>query len=166
VKYLLISTEDAETILRNLTVSDPDSERIAARLREDTGGDFEEIAEKLKGYGACWACVVEGQQRDCIHIPVNALGRRLVRLVARAQPWAALQAEINAMMTGRDMLTLHLAGEPGNHFWGWSANGPSGGPADRVSIAIGPCRGATVADLIEATREAITKAAEAEKGKA
>jgi hypothetical protein len=77
------------------------------------------------------------------------------RVVARAQPWAALQAEISAMMTGRDMLTLHLSGEPGAHFWGWSANGPSGGPSDRVSIAIGPCRGATVADLIAATREAL-----------
>lgn len=54
------------------------------RADGDTGGDFLEIADSLKQMTVCAACNIEAQARFCVAIYAQKLGRRLKRLIDRA----------------------------------------------------------------------------------
>lgn len=56
----------------------------APRADGDTGGDFLEIADALKRMEFCPACRIESQERSCAVIDAQKLGRRLKRLIDRA----------------------------------------------------------------------------------
>jgi hypothetical protein len=57
---------------------------IISRINEETGGDIQEISDMLKATETCHACVVEGQEHTCESIGTKKLGRRLMRLIERA----------------------------------------------------------------------------------
>lgn len=79
MKYLLITVDDARAIAPHL----PEG-RLKQRLTKDTGGDFNDIVHRLKKLPTCMACDIEGQQHDCFSLVANKIGRRLKRLVTRA----------------------------------------------------------------------------------
>lgn len=78
-KHLIITLEDARFISTHL----PDGD-LKNRLMKETGADIEIIAAELKHFGACITCRIEGQEHSCIHSTVNKIGRRLDRLLQRA----------------------------------------------------------------------------------
>lgn len=85
-KYLLLSMDDVRALLPLLDHVDGQhpAYQVVDRLRRDTGGDFISIAQKLKRVRACPACIVEGQEQSCNYWPINKQGRRLMRLIERA----------------------------------------------------------------------------------
>lgn len=89
MNYLLLSTEDAATIVAGFAMrrrprAGTPLARVLERLRADTGGDFEEIVGLLKRLPICGACAAEWQEKHCASLVANKLGRRLRRLVDRA----------------------------------------------------------------------------------
>lgn len=59
-------------------------ETILERFEKEEGADIVDIVKRLKGLSYCHACVVEGQQHSCVSPYANKIGRRLKRLVDRA----------------------------------------------------------------------------------
>ena len=92
MKYLLITTDDAQIIAKHL----PEGQ-LKERLETDAGGDFEEISEKLRKLDFCFACGIEGQEHDCESLVANKLGRRLRRLIWRAQDGMGDEAKNNVI---------------------------------------------------------------------
>lgn len=88
MKYIILSVADANTLADLLALRQPSEGSYVAtlvdRLRDDTGGDLEEIAADLKKLDYCRACVVEAQTRYCESLVAQRIGRRLSRLLARA----------------------------------------------------------------------------------
>lgn len=91
MKYLLLSRSDADILsgmLIHALKGDVEGTgrmgQIAKRMRDDTGGDFEEIAALLKKQDLCGACVIEGMESHCASLDAQKLGRRLQRLIERA----------------------------------------------------------------------------------
>jgi hypothetical protein len=88
-KYLIITTDDA-ALLWGALVSVPNALESATfgplitRLRDDTGGDIQAIADDLKAMEVCAACNIEGQSQSCEVHGANRCGRRLDRLIKRA----------------------------------------------------------------------------------
>lgn len=95
-KYILISVEDARWLAgavdgcagRGPWIPGTTSDRrdIVGRLETEEGGDFEAIVAQLKGAEPCAACSIEGQLAYCANLEMHKIGRRLDRLVERAQP--------------------------------------------------------------------------------
>ena len=54
------------------------------RIEQETGGDFVDIATRLKKTPICAACEHECQAHSCQSLVTNQLGRRLSRLIERA----------------------------------------------------------------------------------
>lgn len=89
MKYLLVSVEDARWLVQaasGFAGTGPDGRDVLGRMRTDEGGDVEKIVRDLKGMGVCAPCVVEGQASHCEVLEAQALGRRLDRLLERAEP--------------------------------------------------------------------------------
>lgn len=57
---------------------------IIARFEQETGADISDIVKQLKSLGMCPACVIESQEHTCSAHAAHKLGRRLSRLVDRA----------------------------------------------------------------------------------
>lgn len=57
---------------------------LLERIAQETGGDFIDIATQLKTPPICAACDFENQQHTCRSIGTQKLGRRLTRLIERA----------------------------------------------------------------------------------
>ena len=99
-KYILLSVEDARWLAGavdgcagtgpqgpwNEDAKRYETRDVVGRLRTDDGGDFESIVAQLKGARACAACAIEGQLAYCANLEMHKIGRRLDRLVERAQP--------------------------------------------------------------------------------
>lgn len=86
MKHLLITAADAARIASALQhATDTELRRIGDRLATDTGGDLEDIADNLKRLTLCAACVLEGQQAHCSALNAQKIGRRLTRLIGRAE---------------------------------------------------------------------------------
>jgi hypothetical protein len=89
VKYLLLSAADCATIVDiyecSIGLDSPRFTKIIDRLRSDTGGDFEDIAETLKRSPICPPCEIEGFPDCCESLLARKLGRRLARLIERAK---------------------------------------------------------------------------------
>ena len=92
-KYMLLSIEDARW-LADAVPRGPwfkpakryKTRDLVGRLRTEEGGDFEAIVAQLKGAEPCAACSIEGQLAYCANLEMHKIGRRLDRLVERAQP--------------------------------------------------------------------------------
>lgn len=86
-RYLILTKEDAMVLASAIADGRASTEtlRIATRLREDTGGNIEEIADDLKRAETCPACSIEGQESSCVAIDARATGRRIARLLERAR---------------------------------------------------------------------------------
>ena len=63
--------------------------RLSERFDAETGGDLGEVVELLKGLPICAACDLEGQASSCQSVAAHKLGRRLRRLVERANETGA-----------------------------------------------------------------------------
>lgn len=79
MNYILLNMEDVDDVVSCL----PEGV-LKDRLKGESGGDFEDISAQLKGIPICHACVVESQQSYCNSLTSNKLGRRLLRLINRA----------------------------------------------------------------------------------
>jgi hypothetical protein len=85
-RHLVITAADAARLAAALAgATDPDLRRIGDRLAVDTGGDMREIAGLLKHLEVCAACNIEGQARSCNSLEAQRIGRRLSRLIDRAE---------------------------------------------------------------------------------
>jgi hypothetical protein len=60
-------------------------EPLFKRIRDEEGADIADIVAQLKGLNICPACEHEGQQHSCQSLGANKLGRRLKRLLDRAE---------------------------------------------------------------------------------
>lgn len=78
-KHILITLDDAKYIADFL----PDG-GLKDRLLREQGADIVDIVDNLKSIGPCIAAVIEHQQHRCGWTKANKLGRRLGRLVERA----------------------------------------------------------------------------------
>lgn len=85
-RYILMELSDAQRLAQAVPVLRRQPVlKTFQRIMGETGGDFEEIANMLKALPICHACVVEGQHQYCNSLDANKLGRRLQRLIKRAQ---------------------------------------------------------------------------------
>lgn len=85
-RYIVMELSDAK-LLASVAVpstSDKRASEIINRIDTETGADIEEIVNQLKGMNICHACVVENQEQSCESIQARQLGRRLSRLLDRA----------------------------------------------------------------------------------
>ena len=81
-KYVIMTIEDARALaLSPETTADS---IIADSINADTGADLRELAEALKKIPICTACGHEGMAGSCNALDAQKLGRRLARLVERA----------------------------------------------------------------------------------
>ena len=78
-KYIILSVEDVKYITNFL----PEG-IIKAKFKQETGADIREIAYNLKHTPICGACRIECQQHNCESLNAQKLGRRLQRLIDRA----------------------------------------------------------------------------------
>ncbi|WP_150619352.1 hypothetical protein [Pandoraea horticolens] len=77
--------EDAKQLALNASAGiDERVARTIARIESETGADIEDIVAQLKAIEPCGACVIESQQHNCVCWHANKLGRRLRRLIERA----------------------------------------------------------------------------------
>lgn len=84
-RYVIMELEDAKALASNASAGFDDRvQRVIDRIEAETGADIEDIVAQLKGIEPCHACVVESQERYCVCWGANKLGRRLSRLVDRA----------------------------------------------------------------------------------
>lgn len=87
-RYVILELSDAKALAsqaRSLAEGHASSvDPILERIEAETGADIEDIVAQLKGLDFCHACVVEGQQQYCECLTAHKLGRRLSRLVDRA----------------------------------------------------------------------------------
>jgi hypothetical protein len=82
MKYLLLTVEDAQAL-----AASPETNidlQISASVNADTGGDFADIANQLKKLEICCACSHESMSALCVAPLAQKLGRRLQRLIDRA----------------------------------------------------------------------------------
>lgn len=80
MKYIIITLDDAKEIVQYL----PEG-RIKSRFGQETGADIEEIVDFLKNMDICPACELEMQQHSCSSIHSKKIGRRIQRLLDRAE---------------------------------------------------------------------------------
>lgn len=82
-KYIILNLDDMKTILQYLQTNDK-TKNIINRFKNEDGGNIQEIANLLKKLDTCHACQVEGQERNCESLIARKIGRRLNRLIFRA----------------------------------------------------------------------------------
>lgn len=88
-KYIIIKLSEAKLIY-NILNKLPKSElenippELLERFNSETGADIEDIANQLKTMPICPACRIESQEWSCNSLDTQALGRRLYRLLQRA----------------------------------------------------------------------------------
>ncbi|MDE1139998.1 MAG: hypothetical protein PW999_10145 [Paraburkholderia tropica] len=88
-RYIIMELSDAKALALNASAGfDEQVARVIARIEAEEGADVEDIVAQLKAIDACPACVVEGQEQSCCAWHANKLGRRLKRLVDRANEGA------------------------------------------------------------------------------
>ncbi|MBB3004334.1 hypothetical protein FHX57_006716 [Paraburkholderia tropica] len=88
-RYIIMELNDAKALALNASAGfDEQVARVIARIESEEGADIEDIVAQLKAIDACPACVIEGQQHSCCAWDANKLGRRLRRLVDRANDGA------------------------------------------------------------------------------
>ncbi|MEX3764499.1 hypothetical protein [Paraburkholderia phenoliruptrix] len=84
-RYIIMELDDAKQLALNASAGfDERVARTIDRINAETGADMEDIVAQLKGIDTCHACLVEGQEAYCVCWEANKLGRRLSRLVDRA----------------------------------------------------------------------------------
>ena len=84
-RYIIMELGDAKQLALNASAGfDERIAHVIERINAEVGADIEDIVAQLKGIKPCHACVVEGQQEHCCCRQENKLGRRLRRLIARA----------------------------------------------------------------------------------
>jgi hypothetical protein len=81
-RYMLLSVDDARELAKSPETAI--DRQIADSVNADTGGDFQEIADLLKAIPICTACNHEGMASNCNALDARKLGRRLARLIERA----------------------------------------------------------------------------------
>lgn len=81
MNYLLLSVDDAREIVQGSAIG---MRKILDRLKKDTGGDLITIATVLKNMPVCAACRMEGVACYCYSLDAQKIGRRLYRLIERA----------------------------------------------------------------------------------
>ena len=85
-KYLLVKREEAIALAEAVDLeAHPHLKQTVERLRDDTGGDVIYIANRLKKMDYCSACIIESQETYCHVNATRKLGRRLLRLIERAE---------------------------------------------------------------------------------
>jgi len=84
-RYVILELSDAKALAASAVGALPDAIRaVVTRIESETGADIPDIVQRLKRLDFCPACVIEGQQRSCSCLAAQKLGRRLSRLVDRA----------------------------------------------------------------------------------
>lgn len=89
-KYIVIKLSEVKllySILNNLSENELKKKvppELLERFNNETGADIEDIANQLKKLPLCPACILEGQERSCKSLDAQKLGRRLYRLIQRA----------------------------------------------------------------------------------
>lgn len=58
---------------------------LLKRIDNESGADIKDIVDQLKHMDICPACAIEGQQHSCSAHDARKLGRRLKRLLDRAE---------------------------------------------------------------------------------
>jgi hypothetical protein len=81
-RYVLLTVKDARSLA--FAEDTENDRRVAASVNADTGGDVQGIANMLKGIAVCPACSHEGMAGTCNAVDAQKLGRRLQRLIDRA----------------------------------------------------------------------------------
>jgi hypothetical protein len=96
-RYLIVRLADAQMIARLIRDSLPNHPSeltpVVNRIFDETGADIEDIVARLKRLDVCAACVGESQERHCVCWGANRLGRRLSRLVDRANAHLADESD-------------------------------------------------------------------------
>lgn len=89
-RYVLVEVGEARIIAQQIqqgTTPNPETTRaFVERMQTEEGGNFEDIAIRLKRLPSCMACQVESQEHNCESIEARRLGRRVWRLLLRALP--------------------------------------------------------------------------------
>ncbi len=85
-KYILLRVEDAHALADRIINGEPraNAKALALNILSDTGGDLREIADSLKDQEICGACAHENMERYCRSLGAQKTGRRLLRLIERA----------------------------------------------------------------------------------
>ena len=84
-RYIIMELSDAKALALNASAGfDELVARTIDRIEAETGADIEDIVAQLKGLEVCAACAIESQEQYCVCWRANKLGRRLSRLVGRA----------------------------------------------------------------------------------
>lgn len=83
-KYIIISLDDAKYLATHGNKYTDTFSRILGRFEIEEGADILEIAKELKSMPICGACSIECQEENCNSIYSRKLGRRLARLIERA----------------------------------------------------------------------------------
>lgn len=84
-RYVILELNDAKALALNASAAfDEQVTRIIDRIETETGADIEDIVAQLKGLEVCAACAIESQEQYCVCWRANKLGRRLSRLIDRA----------------------------------------------------------------------------------
>lgn len=84
-RYVILELSDAKALALNASAGfDEQVARVIERIEAETGADIEDIVAQLKGLEVCGACEHESMERYCVCWDANKLGRRLSRLVGRA----------------------------------------------------------------------------------
>jgi hypothetical protein len=86
IQYVIVRLDDVQALLKhsNPLVTDPALTIVIDRLKKETGGDIQNIVDELKATHICGACVIQSQEQNCSSLYTNHLGRRLSRLLDRA----------------------------------------------------------------------------------
>lgn len=85
LRYVILELSDAKALALNASAGfDERVARVLGRLEAETGSDVEDIVAQLKALEPCGACVHESMERYCVCWRGNRLGRRIARLVDRA----------------------------------------------------------------------------------
>lgn len=72
-------------VLRDLEFRLREVMSLLNRIDNESGADIKGIVDQLKHMDICPACVIEGQQHSCSVLEAQKLGRRLKRLLDRAE---------------------------------------------------------------------------------
>lgn len=90
-RYILVELSQAKDLLTVVRYGDQASpeqdesaQALLTRIENEIGADLVGIAAELKGMKICHACAIEGQEQYCKSLLAKKMGRRLFRLIKRA----------------------------------------------------------------------------------
>jgi len=86
IKYVIVRLDDIHGLLKlcNTRTDSAHMKSVIDRLKNETGGDIQNVVDEMKATGICHVCMTECQEHNCTSIYTNHLGRRLSRLLDRA----------------------------------------------------------------------------------